>query len=122
MGGARLTIMLPSPHPSAPGSPNPLQRSPGTRDRTQERRIVVTSKKDEQVLLDVTLSETCFERVARSGIAVSVWEDNIDENGQVGQVAHTGGVNGARARVFMIQMKSEREAAYCFSLLGKMRY
>ncbi|KAF3034148.1 hypothetical protein E8E12_003779 [Didymella heteroderae] len=122
MGGARLTIMLPSPHPSAPGSPNPLQRSPGTRDRTQERRIVVTSKKDEQILLDVTLSETCFERVARSGIAVSVWEDNIDENGQVGQVAHTGGVNGARARVFMIQMKSEREAAYCFSLLGKMRY
>ncbi|KAF1923527.1 uncharacterized protein M421DRAFT_104398 [Didymella exigua CBS 183.55] len=122
MGGARLTIMLPSPNPSAPGSPNPLQRSPGTRDHTQERRIVVTSKKDSQILLDVTLSETCFERVARSGIAVSVWEDNVDEHGQVGQVAHTGGVNGARARVFMIQMKSEREAAYCFSLLGKMRY
>jgi hypothetical protein len=122
MGGARLTIMLPSPHPSAPGSPNPLQRSPGTRDHTQERRIVVASKKEGQILLDVTLSETCFERVARSGIAVSVWEDNVDEHGQVGQVAHTGGVNGARARVFMIQMKSEREAAYCFSLLGKMRY
>lgn len=122
MGSARLTIMLPSPHPSAPGSPNPLQRSPGTRDHTQERRILVTSKKDGQTLLDVTLSETCFERVARSGIAVSVWEDNIDELGQVGQVARTGGVNGARARVFMIQMKSEREAAYCFSLLGKMRY
>jgi hypothetical protein len=51
-----------------------------------------------------------------------VWEDNVDENGEVGQVSKTGGVNGARARVFMIQMKSEREAAYCFSLLGKMRY
>ncbi|KAF9695490.1 hypothetical protein EKO04_006668 [Ascochyta lentis] len=122
MGGARLTIMLPSPHPSAPGSPNPLQRSPGTRDHTQERRILVTSKKEGQTLLDVTLSETCFERVARSGIAVSVWEDNVGEGGEVGQVAKTGGVNGARARVFMIQMKSEREAAYCFSLLGRMRY
>ena len=122
MGSARLTIMLPSPHPSAPTSPNPLQRSPGTRDHTQERRILVTSKKEGQILLDVTLSETCFERVARSGIAVSVWEDNVGEGGEVGQVAKTGGVNGARARIFMIQMKSEREAAYCFSLLGKMRY
>ena len=122
LGGARLTIMLPSPHPSAPGSPSSLQRSPGVRDHTQERRILVTSKKEGQTLLDVTLSETCFERVARSGIAVSVWEDNVDENGEVGQVSKTGGVNGARARVFMIQMKTEREAAYCFSLLGKMRY
>jgi hypothetical protein len=78
MGGARLTIMLPSPHPSAPSTPtNPRQRAPGMRDHTQERRILVTSKKNGQVLLDVTLSETCFERVARSGIAVSVWEDLI---------------------------------------------
>jgi hypothetical protein len=37
-------------------------------------------------------------------------------------VQKTGGVLGARARVFMIQMKSEREAAYCFGLLGKLRY
>jgi hypothetical protein len=122
MGSARLTIMLPSPHPSAPSSPsNPLQRAPGQRDSQKERRIVVTGKKDE-VLLDVTLSESCFERVARSGIAVSVWEDLIDENGHVGRVAKTGGVSGARARVFMIQMKSERECAYCYGLLGKLRY
>jgi hypothetical protein len=115
--------MLPSPHPSAPSSPmNPLQRAPGVRDHTQERRILVTSKKEGKTLLDVTLSETCFERVARSGIAVSVWEDLVGEGGEVGQVAKTGGVSGAKARVFMIQMKSEREAAYCFSLLGKMRY
>jgi hypothetical protein len=123
MGGARLTIMLPSPHPSAPSTPtNPRQRAPGMRDHTQERRILVTSKKNGQVLLDVTLSETCFERVARSGIAVSVWEDLIDENGEIGRVAKTGGVSGARARVFMMQMKSERECAYVFGLIGKMRY
>ncbi|KAI0582526.1 hypothetical protein TUN199_07422 [Pyrenophora tritici-repentis] len=123
MGGARLTIMLPSPNPSVPSSPtNSRQRAPGTRDHRQERRILLTGKKMGEVLLDVTLSETCFERVARSGIAVSVWEDHVDEDGQVGGVGKTGGVLGARARVFMIQMKSERECAYCFSLLGKLRY
>ncbi|KAF1937979.1 hypothetical protein EJ02DRAFT_426131 [Clathrospora elynae] len=123
MGSARLTIMLPSPNPSIPSSPtNSRQRAPGIRDHTQERRILLTGKKNGDVLLDVTLSETCFERVARSGIAVSVWEDHIDEDGQVGGVAKTGGVLGATARVFMVQMKSEREAAYCFGLLGKLRY
>lgn len=115
--------MLPSPDPSMPPSPtNALQRAPGTRDYRQERRILLTGKKHGEVLLDVQLSETCFERVARSGIAVSVWEDNVDEAGQIGGVSKTGGVLGARARVFMIQMKSERECAYCFSLLGKLRY
>lgn len=123
MGSARLTIMLPSPNPSVPSSPtNPRQRAPGTRDHTQERRILLTGKKHGEILLDVTLSETCFERVARSGIAVSVWEDHLNEDGQVGGVGKTGGVLGARARVFMVQMKSERECAYCFSLLGKLRY
>ncbi|KAH5613462.1 hypothetical protein HBI45_041030 [Parastagonospora nodorum] len=122
MGSARLTIMLPSPNPTEPSSPtNPLQRAPGQRDIKQERRIVVTGKKGE-VLLDVTLSESCFERVARSGIAVSVWEDVVGDDGHVGRVAKTGGVSGARARVFMIQMKSERECAYCYGLLGKLRY
>lgn len=123
MGGARLTIMLPSPNPSVPSSPtNPLQRAPGVRDHTSEKRIVVTSKAKGTVLLDVTLSESCFERVARSGIAVSIWEDLVGEDGEIGRVAKTGGVSGARARVFMIQMKSERECAYCFGLLGKLRY
>jgi hypothetical protein len=123
MGSARLTIMLPSPNPSAPSSPsaNPLQRAPGQRDARQERRIVVTSKKN-IVLLDVTLSESCFERVARSGIAVSVWEDLVGEDGVVGGPGKTGGVSGARARVFMVQMKSERECAWCYGMLGGMRY
>lgn len=82
----------------------------------------MTGKRHGEVLLDATLSETCFERVARSGIAVSVWEDVVGEDGEVGRVGKTGGVSGARARVYMIQMKSERECAYCFGLLGKLRY
>jgi hypothetical protein len=117
MGSARLTIMLPEPIPT-----NSRQRAPGTRDHTQERRIVLTGKTKGEVLLDVTLSETCFERVARSGIAVSVWEDHVGEDGLIGSVGKTGGVLGARARVFMVQMKSEREAAFCFGLVGRERY
>ncbi|KAL1592380.1 hypothetical protein SLS60_011459 [Paraconiothyrium brasiliense] len=121
MGAARLAIMLPSLDPSFSPS-NPLSRSPGMRDPSQEKRIVVTSKKDQTTLLDVTLSESCFERVARSGIAVSVWEDIVGADGVAGRAANTGGVMGSRARVFMVQMKNERECAFCFSLLGKMRY
>jgi hypothetical protein len=83
---------------------------------------VITGKTKNEILLDVTLSESCFERVARSGIAVSVWEDVVGDDGQVGRVGKTGGVSGARARVFMVQMKSERECAYCYGLLGKLRY
>lgn len=29
------------------------------------------------MLLDVQLGESCFERVARTGIALSVWEDVV---------------------------------------------
>lgn len=121
MGAARLTIMLPDA-----SIPTTAMRqgkgSPGTRDPSQEKRIVVVGKTKGQTLLDVTLSESCFERVARSGIAVSVWEDIVGPDGVAGRAGHTGGVSGARARIFMIQMKSERECAYSFSLLGKLRY
>lgn len=121
MGSARLSIMLPDPN-----APTSIMRqgkgSPGARDPSQEKRIVVVGKSKGETLLDVTLSESCFERVARSGIAVSVWEDVIGPDGIVGRAAVTGGVSGSRSRVFMIQMKSERECAYSFSLLGKLRY
>lgn len=121
MGAARLTIMLPDR--STPASTmREGKGSPGLRDITQEKRIVVVGKTKGETLLDVTLSESCFERVARSGIAVSVWEDLVGVDGVAGRAAVTGGVSGARARVFMIQMKSERECAYSFSLLGKLRY
>lgn len=103
MGAARLTIMLPDPT-----TPQTAMRqgkgSPGTRDPSQEKRIVVVGKSTGETMLDVTLGESCFERVARSGIAVSVWEDVVGPNGQVGTVGAIGGVSGAKARVFMIQV------------------
>ena len=135
-GSARLTIMQPqrSPNAQAPGSP-------GVRGITGlEKRIMVNGKTKGEVLLDVTLGESCFERVARTGIAVSVWEENRGPNGEMGHVAAKGGVSSARAKVYMIQvrlsnrrsiqivrltslqMKSERDCAYTFSLVGKLRY
>jgi hypothetical protein len=137
MGSARMTIVLPPrPDPEAPADPRTLG---------QEKRIIVSGKTKGETLIDATLGESCFERVARTGIAVSVWEETLGPNGEVGQVGAVGGVNGARAKVYMVQMKSvsrielcfailiedvlltcfvmqERDTAYTFGLVGKLRY
>lgn len=70
----------------------------------KEKRVVVNGKTKGEVLLDVQLGETCFERVARTGIAVSVWEDVVGPNGELGVVNAVGGVGAGRARVYMIQV------------------
>jgi hypothetical protein len=98
MGSARMTIVLPPrPDPETPADPRTLG---------QEKRIIVSGKTKGETLIDATLGESCFERVARTGIAVSVWEEQVGPNGEVGQVGAVGGVNGARAKVYMVQMKS----------------
>ncbi|GAB7333095.1 hypothetical protein MBLNU13_g04767t1 [Cladosporium sp. NU13] len=110
MGSARMTIVLPPrPDPEAPADPRTLG---------QEKRIIVSGKTKGETLIDATLGESCFERVARTGIAVSVWEEQVGPNGELGQVGAVGGVNGARAKVYMVQMKSERDTAYTFGLGG----
>jgi hypothetical protein len=99
MGSARMTIILPPrPDPEAPADPRTLGQ--------QEKRIIIAGKTKGETLIDATLSENCFERVARTGIAVSIWEEHLGPNGELGQVAAVGGVNGARAKVYMVQMKS----------------
>ncbi|WEW54793.1 hypothetical protein PRK78_000218 [Emydomyces testavorans] len=141
MGAARLTILPASPAPSPPGtSSNSLQNSTtapenetttdGTTTvspppaattgaaspaRQLEKRILIHGKAHGQVLLDACLGESCFERVARTGIAVSVWEEFQG-------VAKEGGVVGGSFKIYMIQMKSEAETAYTFGLVGKLRY
>lgn len=158
MGAARLTIMRPSSPALTEGSVDNRPHVPGRADK----RIVINGKTKGEVLLDVQLGESCFERVARTGIALSVWEDVVGPNGEVGTVGAVGGVGGGRARVYMIQvsdswidsfkgggrgrdalksdtekmqrlrlliffsgnlqMKSEAETAYTFSIVGKLRY
>lgn len=97
LGSARLTIMRPTnaAHPLLVPGTSPLQQKQGANDK----RIVVIGKSKGDTLLDVTLGESCFERVARTGIAVSVWEAFED-----GLVAKVGGVVGGHLRVFMIQV------------------
>lgn len=98
MGSARLTIMRPAPVVAGDG----LQPRPQIRN--DEKRILVNGKTKGEVLLDVTLGESCFERVARTGIAISVWEDVKGPNGEVGVVNAVGGVGGGRAVVYMVQV------------------
>ena len=122
MGAARLTITNPvrpanstsagqssiagSTSNSSSGAASAIAPPPTTTPGPprQEKRIIATGKTKGEVLLDVTLGESCFERVARTGIAVSVWEENVGPNGEIGQVGAVGGV-GARARVYMIQVR-----------------
>ena len=52
-----------------------------------------------------------------SAIAVSVWEEN-----EGGAMPKKGGVTVGSSKIYMIQMKSEAEAAYTFGLVGKSRY
>jgi hypothetical protein len=137
LGSARLSIM----QRDEQGINTPTMLQTG-----MEKRILVVGKSKAEVMLDVTLGESCFERVARTGIAVSVWEDVVKEGHGV---AATGGVAEKRVKIYMIQvrltpleaacircradkgtfanapclqLKSERECAYTFSLLGKLRY
>lgn len=143
LGPARLTIMPATPKSSRPGTaennnnttdevtaaaataadgtnpPPPIggSTSPRRPVLSQEKRIIIRGKTAGETLLDVCLGESSFERVARTGIAVSVWEEH-----EGGNIAEKGGVTGGQFRVYMIQMKSEAEAAYTFSLVGKLRY
>ncbi|KAI9653663.1 MAG: hypothetical protein M1829_001150 [Trizodia sp. TS-e1964] len=112
MGSARLSITR------APDLPPSLLKYGHT---GSEKRILIRGMSKSETLLDVCLGESCFERVARTGIALSVWEEVVGPNGEIGQVGAIGGVSG-RTRVFMIQMKTEAETAYTFSIVGKQRY
>jgi hypothetical protein len=132
MGAARLTIMPARSAPRRPGTSSsrrsdtsvgadegspPTSGSISPRQATEpEKRIVVRGKTRGEVLLDVCLGESAFERVARTGIAVSIPEAND------GALPKEGGVIGKFSKIYMIQMKSEAEAAYTFGLVGKLRY
>ena len=102
MGSARLTIMRPDRNNVGPEG-RPMSSS---YQGLNEKRILVHGKTKGEVLLDVQLGESCFERVARTGIALSVWEDVVGPNGEVGVVGAVGGVGGGRATVYMIQVCS----------------
>jgi len=102
LGSARLTIMQPTP----PSLTSLHPETGGVNRHLKEKRVMVHGKTKGEVLLDVQLGESCFERVARTGIAVSVWEDVVGPNGELGVVNAVGGVGAGRARVYMVQVCS----------------
>lgn len=91
LGNARLNVL----------KPNEGQR--GRSMHEDDKRIVIVNKKGDMVLLDVVLGESAFERVARTGIAVSilVGEGEADGSGKPGDV---GGI-GAKSTVYMMQVR-----------------
>ena len=108
LGSARMTIMRPTnaSHPLVLPSANGTrqasnQLSPQAQQQAinNEKRILIRGKAADTLLLDVTLGESSFERVARTGIALSVWEAF-----EGGAAAKEGGVVGGSLRVFMIQV------------------
>ena len=104
MGSARLTIMRPTVS-SGEGTGGTFESSSRpVQAKEAEKRIVVHGKTHGEVLLDVQLGESCFERVARTGIALYVWEDMVGPKGEIGFVGAVGGVAGGRATVYMIQV------------------
>lgn len=103
MGSARLTIKRAEAKSLGPDG-RPMSSGGIDRQSVNEKRIIVNGKTKGEVLLDAQLGESCFERVARTGIAVSVWEDVVGPNGEVGVVNAVGGVSGGRAKVYMIQV------------------
>ncbi|KAI4255280.1 MAG: hypothetical protein LQ352_002653 [Teloschistes flavicans] len=106
MGSARLAIMrptLPDLSSGTSASGESVARPSSAHQGINEKRILVRGKTKGEILLDATLGETCFERVGRQGIAVSVWEDIVGPNGEVGTVGAVGGVGAGRVKVYMIQ-------------------
>ncbi|KAL9115942.1 MAG: hypothetical protein Q9227_000310 [Pyrenula ochraceoflavens] len=83
-----------------------------THGNGHEKRILIVAKsrsksKPPPTLLDACLGESCFERVGRIGIAVSVWKE--DE-----EVKKVGGVNMGKETIFMLQFNGEAEATWIF--------
>ena len=97
LGAAKLTILQSDGKGSA-AVKGPLGQG------FHEKRILIHGKTRGEVLLDTQLGESCFERVARTGIALSIWEDVVGPNGEVGVVGAVGGVAGGRSKVYMIQV------------------
>ncbi len=110
------TFMVGQPGPaSGPRLPSSNHTPHRVHGNGHEKRVLITGKAKGEVLLDATLHESCFERIARTGIAVNVWEEHEE-------VAKSGGVVGGKGRTYMVQMKGEAEAAWLFGMVGRLRY
>jgi hypothetical protein len=91
LGNARLNVL------------KPLEGQRGRSMNDDDKRIVIVNKKGTTVLLDVVLGESAFERVARTGIGVSILVGEGEEDG-TGKPGGVGGI-GAKSTVYMMQVR-----------------
>ncbi|KAF3907464.1 hypothetical protein ABW21_db0209547 [Orbilia brochopaga] len=105
LGPGRLNIITPPPGHAARG---------GGGLNAGEKRIVVRDRKGQNTLLDVVLGESCFEKVARTGIAVHV---PTEDDGFV--PTHVNAGSAERSSVFMLQFKGENETKETFRIVGR---
>ena len=126
LGNSRLSVF------------KPLEGQRGRGIKEDDKRVIITSKKGDKVHLDVVLGEFAFLSVGKAGIAISilVGQGEPDGTGKPGngggisikrtvymmQVRYPGGRGVLRdTDIFRLQMEGEAEAAYSFSILGKLR-
>jgi len=81
----------------------PLEGQRGLGIKEDDKRVVITNKKGDKVHLDVVLGESAFERVARTGIAISILVGEGEEDG-TGKPGNSGGI-GAKCTVYMMQVR-----------------
>lgn len=86
----------------------------------REKRVLIVAKsksktKPPAVLIDECLGESCFNRVGRIGMAISVWEEEME-------MKKVGGVVTGKDKIYMIQFHGEAEAAWVFGSVGRIRF
>ncbi|KAJ6263624.1 hypothetical protein Dda_2192 [Drechslerella dactyloides] len=105
LGPGRLNIITPPPGHAARG---------GGGLNAGEKRVVIRDRKGQNTLLDVVLGEACFEKVARTGIAVHV---PVEDDGFVPTLVNAG--SAGRSSVYMLQFKGENETKETFRIVGR---
>ncbi|RFU25574.1 hypothetical protein B7463_g10770, partial [Scytalidium lignicola] len=111
LGSALLTVTQPPPG----------MRQASSLYQGIERRVVVRTNtknpKESLVLLDVVLGGRCFQRVGRTGVLVTVWEDITGPNGEIGMIGAVGGVSG-RTRKWLLQSGNSSDADWIYGLVA----
>ncbi|KAL9618455.1 MAG: hypothetical protein Q9160_006833 [Pyrenula sp. 1 TL-2023] len=86
----------------------------------REKRVLIVAKsksktKAPAVLIDECLGESCFNRIGRIGMAISVWEEEME-------MKKVGGVVTGKDKIYMVQFHGEAEAAWVFGSVGRIRF
>jgi hypothetical protein len=119
LGGARLTV---TDVPEGMKQESSLNHGPQKRITVTRKPIKKSEGNDPVLVLDVILGAQCFTRLGRTGVIATIWNDIVDEDGQIGKMRHFGGVSGhTRKWCFKTERAGDCEWIYmlCRSGLGE---